>query len=220
MEVVDKLYSDVGNKIKVLAKTLFIIFTVVFLIVGLTGICSAVKGFSSVNNNNTVDQLNEDGTWYRSSDMTEETRSIMRKMYSVKLTTSILILFLGPIVSWIGTWCLYGFGELIFKVSHIDDIMNDVSIETLYISKDVNRIKNHIREPNVSEKKTVEMQQKHGAENQQKTSYIDVEIKHYSEESLANMDSNHLSFLYANDRITKEEYMTATEQKNNKNSLP
>ena len=36
------------------------------------------------------------------------------------IDTAIILLFVGPIVAWISSWLLYGFGELIDKVCDIE----------------------------------------------------------------------------------------------------
>ena len=44
----------------------------------------------------------------------------LEEFKSVYITTGVLWLLIGPIVSWVSSWMLYGFGELIDKVTDIE----------------------------------------------------------------------------------------------------
>lgn len=67
------MYKNIGNKIKCLAKFLFAIETIGFLIGGFT-----------------LASLNED-----------------------LLAISLILIFCGPLIAWISSWILYGYGQLI-----------------------------------------------------------------------------------------------------------
>lgn len=72
------MFDKIGNKIKGLAITLFVIMALAFVIIGI-----AIIGD--------------------------------------KLIVGLLCLLGGPILSWITSWILYGFGELISKVTNIEN---------------------------------------------------------------------------------------------------
>lgn len=40
--------------------------------------------------------------------------------YDTEIVTGVLLLILGPVVAWVSSWLLYGFGELIDKASDIE----------------------------------------------------------------------------------------------------
>ena len=42
--------------------------------------------------------------------------------YDDEMMTGLLTLVLGPVVAWVSSWLLYGFGELIEKVSMLNDV--------------------------------------------------------------------------------------------------
>ena len=74
------MYDNIGKKIKVLAKAVFIV----------EAICAIIGGIITL--------------------ITDEDLILF----------GILLLFLGPLVAWVSSWLLYGFGELIDKVGDIE----------------------------------------------------------------------------------------------------
>ena len=74
------MYDNIGQKIKGLAKAIFIILSIVSVCAGI-----ALMG------------VDEDLMW-----------------------SGIVALLFGPILAWIASWTLYGFGEIIDKVSDIE----------------------------------------------------------------------------------------------------
>lgn len=85
------MYDNIGKKIKGLAKALFIILSLMFVLYGATFIMGS--------------------------------RSIGSKNYLLGLS----IILGGPLVAWISSWVLYGFGELVDKTC---DIAEDINIQT------------------------------------------------------------------------------------------
>ena len=77
----NKLYANIGRKIKNLAVASFIVEAVGAIVTGLIFL---------------VDSGLEDGWW------------------------AIFIILFGPIVAFVGSWMLYGFGEIIEKISDIE----------------------------------------------------------------------------------------------------
>ena len=45
---------------------------------------------------------------------------IVTNFYDFEVVLGILLMIIGPIVAWVSSWLLYGFGELIDKVSGIE----------------------------------------------------------------------------------------------------
>lgn len=73
------MYENIGNKIKGLAKFLFIIAAIVFLIIGF----------------------------------------VLLSLNGELLAISLILIFFGPLIAWISSWILYGFGQLIENTSII-----------------------------------------------------------------------------------------------------
>ena len=46
-----------------------------------------------------------------------------------EIMAGLLVLVLGPVVAWVSSWLLYGFGELIAKVSELVDIAATIRSE-------------------------------------------------------------------------------------------
>ena len=82
------MYSNIGKKLKGLAKALFIIDTIAVIIIGI-----ALVGIGLL--------------YYR----------ILQ--YRFFIFGGIAAIVIGPVLSWISSWFLYGFGELIDKTSTI-----------------------------------------------------------------------------------------------------
>ena len=89
------MFSNIGGKIKTLAKVVCwigIVFTVIF------GIASIVTG----------------------GDLSQ--RGYMQEGSTMR-TSGWMMLILGPVLSWVGSFVLYGFGELITLIVSIDEKM-------------------------------------------------------------------------------------------------
>lgn len=80
------MYSNIGGKIKGLAKAIFIIQTIATVIMGLVFIANGLDSY----------YLGDEA-----------------------VITGVLLMIIGPLVAWISSWLLYGFGELIDKVCYI-----------------------------------------------------------------------------------------------------
>ena len=78
----EKLYKNIGKKIKILAFCSFIVEAITSILVGIDAI----------------------GRPYE---------------YGGSEAVGILILLLGPVVAWVGSWLLYGFGELVEHTQYI-----------------------------------------------------------------------------------------------------
>ncbi|OLA93426.1 MAG: hypothetical protein BHW64_06815 [Candidatus Melainabacteria bacterium LEY3_CP_29_8] len=90
------MYNNIGNKIKYLAKTAFIVGAIISVIIGILLITAGLNGIIT--------------------------------------PVGVLILFVGPFISWLSSWLLYGFGELIDKISLIELNLNHVNsgVQTKY----------------------------------------------------------------------------------------
>lgn len=94
------MWSNIGHKIKVLAKVLCWIGIVVSVIAGI----AIIAGGSAINN-----------------------AAMSYGYYSYNNTTGsttlagILVIILGALGSWIGSFTMYGFGELVDRAMSIDD---------------------------------------------------------------------------------------------------
>ena len=73
------MYNNIGGKIKVLAKCIFVIDAIAMFVVGIVLLSEELIG------------------------------------------AGLLTMFLGPVLAWVSSWLLYGFGELIDKASEIAD---------------------------------------------------------------------------------------------------
>ena len=82
------MYSNIGKKLKGLAKALFIIDTIAVIIIGIAFVGTGLL-------------------YYR----------ILQ--YRFFIFGGIATIVIGPVLSWISSWFLYGFGELIDKTSII-----------------------------------------------------------------------------------------------------
>ena len=89
------MYSNIGEKIKTLAKVLAIIFSILSVIAGIVMII-----IGSVLNSNAWDNPGTGVIWL-----------------------GIVYMFLGPLFSWIYSFFMYGFGELISKTTDIAKII-------------------------------------------------------------------------------------------------
>ena len=93
------MFDNIGEKIKGLAKVMFIIMSIISIVVGLVVLAEELIGLS------------------------------------------LFLIFICPILSWIGSWILYGFGELITNTSEIKDSLVDISYNTekMYNAGTVNK---------------------------------------------------------------------------------
>ncbi len=71
------MYDNIGGKIKILAKCIFVIDAIAMFVVGIVLLSEELIG------------------------------------------AGLLTMFLGPVLAWVSSWLLYGFGELIDKASEI-----------------------------------------------------------------------------------------------------
>jgi len=94
------MYSDIGKKIKTVAEIFCIIGIVCSIIIGII-FGTAISSISSaIDSNQNVSSSS--GTM-----------------------TSVLIILFGSLISWISSFCLYGFGELIERVVSIDEKLSN-----------------------------------------------------------------------------------------------
>ena len=62
-------------------------------------------------------------------------------LYEELIGLSLFLIFICPIISWISSWILYGFGEMITNTSEIKDSLGDIShnTEKMYNAGAVNK---------------------------------------------------------------------------------
>ncbi len=97
------MYNNIGNKIKGLAKFICWIGIIVSVI---AGICIMVAGSSFFNSLNY-----EYGSSY-----------VSRTSSVGSIAFGLMIMVLGSIGSWLGSLCLYGFGELVNNSEYLKEI--------------------------------------------------------------------------------------------------
>jgi len=114
------MYDNIGEKIKWLAKFIAIAGIIVSVISGLIIFIGAITGAkissffgSSSSNNGTV--------------------------VLTGFLTGILYMVVGSLISWISSWFLYGFGELIENTAIIAENTSDMSSITTYDYAEVSR---------------------------------------------------------------------------------
>ena len=110
------MFNNIGRKIRVLAMVLCWIGIIAFVITGIAML---------VNAGNLEKELKEAEKAYRNSyssysSYRTTTASATQSSISAIRTTAWCIIILGPLFSWIGSFLLYGFGELVEKTAHID----------------------------------------------------------------------------------------------------
>lgn len=94
------MYDNIGKKIKGSAIAIFIIGALACIIIGIVKIVTADDGL----------------------ELTDNLLSLLSSYQSKeqRIFYGICILLLGPVLSWILSWALYGFGELIEKTCAIE----------------------------------------------------------------------------------------------------
>lgn len=98
-----------------------------------------------------------------------------------------VILILGPLVAWVGSWILYGFGEIIVKVTEIEhntNITYQSSKSKEHTSNHNSEIKKEIAQENTAPKKPQPVSREYftQAELELKEKYIDIICPHCNEE--------------------------------------
>ena len=88
------MYNDIGGKIKGLAKAIFIFETFISIVMGFVFIILAAQ--------TPIDVV-----------------AINPSAPIIDIISGLLLIVVGPIVAWISSWLLYGFGELISKTCDI-----------------------------------------------------------------------------------------------------
>ena len=106
------MYKNIGKKLMGLAKFLCWAGIVCSVIVGGIMILTALTGGGA---GGMVPTLPADGT----GDVSTAINATMRVGGTSAVVTGILVIVLGALGSWIGSWILYGFGELIQNVKKI-----------------------------------------------------------------------------------------------------
>lgn len=95
------MYNRIGKKIKGLA--------IFFCILGIIG--SVLSGIYVMLSGSTI-------AGFLPSDLLA---NISNATNAIAIAAGVIIMVLGSLLSWIGTWLLYGYGELIDKVTDIED---------------------------------------------------------------------------------------------------
>ena len=93
------LFGRVGKRIEGLAIFLFTVGTLTSLAFGIYFIVTAVQNLGGANIIDTLLQMFRDGT--------------ARETVGYPLANGIILVVGGPIVSWIVSWFIYGYGEFI-----------------------------------------------------------------------------------------------------------
>ena len=109
------MFNNIGRKIRVLAMVLCWIGIIAFVITGIAML---------VNAGNLEKELEAERAYRNSyssySSYRTTTTSATESSITAIRTAAWCILILGPLFSWIGSFLLYGFGELVEKTAHID----------------------------------------------------------------------------------------------------
>ena len=86
---------------------------------------------------------------------------------------ALFIIFFGPIVAWVGSWLLYGFGEIIDKLCDIEENTRKNGKKTAFPNNDTTnnnnkrlKIKNLLDKGLITEEEYIALINKQGEENE------------------------------------------------------
>ncbi len=119
------MFTNIGGKIRVLAMVLCWIGIIAFVIIGISMLSNAANLEKELEE---AERLSR-GSYYRSTNLSS---SIDSSSISTIRTTAWILLIVGPLVSWISSFVLYGFGELIERTSDIDATVK--SLKSAYMA--------------------------------------------------------------------------------------
>ena len=114
------MFQNIGRKIRILAMVLCWIGIIAFIIIAISMLSNASNLEKELQE---IERSSRRSSYYS----TYTTSSISSASVASIRTTGWVLLIVGPLASWISSFVLYGFGELIEWTANIDSKIDSIS---------------------------------------------------------------------------------------------